>query len=289
MITDYLPLLSAMLKNYNSFRMNRNLVGFTMDKKIGPFAKKDIMEYAHATRDDNPIYESSDLIPPFYLSRLVYPFFKRIMTHPDLNLNLLRMVHAKQELTWSRQMRAGEQLSARGVIKSITETPAGEMIEVSGSIMSGEEHIIESISGFIVRAKTRYFVKVQIDEDEPEAVFSLDIKTDEGQQIKYAHASGDNNFIHTNNLLAKAAGLPRTIMHGVCLVSMANSTLAKAVFNGDITRLRGISCRFANPAFPGEKLRLVAYKPDMNGELPFVVFNRDNKKVLKNGMFKYKV
>jgi hypothetical protein len=36
------------------------------------------------------------------------------MTHPDLNLNLLRMVHARQELTWSRQMRSSEKLSARG-------------------------------------------------------------------------------------------------------------------------------------------------------------------------------
>jgi acyl dehydratase len=288
-ITDYLELLTAMIKNYNSFRMNRSLVGFTMNEQIGPLVKSDIMEYARATKDDNPLFETNDLIPPFYLSRLVYPFFKRIMTHPDLNLNLLRMVHARQELTWSRQMRSGEKLSARGSIKSITETPAGEMIEVSGLVMSGEEHIIESISGFIVRAKARHFVKLQIEEDEPEPVFTLEIKTDEGQQLKYAHASGDNNFIHTNNFLAKAAGLPRTIMHGVCLVSMANTALTKAVLNGDITRLCGISCRFANPAFPGETLRLVAYKPDINGELPFNVFNKAGRKVLKNGMFKYKL
>jgi hypothetical protein len=73
-ITDYLELLTAMVKNYNSFRMNRNLVGFTMNEEIGPLVKSDIMESARATKDDNPLFETNDFIPPFYLSRLVYPF-----------------------------------------------------------------------------------------------------------------------------------------------------------------------------------------------------------------------
>jgi len=295
MITDSLKLIVPVIRNFNSFRMNRDMTGYTLESTIGPFPVKDIAEYAAATKDYNPIYTAENPpVPPFFISRVVYPYINKIMIHRELKLNLLRLVHAHQSLTWTRQIRADEILQMKVLVKIIENTPAGEMIEIAGQLLSGQKVIVESTTGLIIRSREKHTEaglkaqKKSKDEKSTKEFFKLDIQTEEGQQLKYARASNDHNFIHTNNILAKAAGLPRTIMHGVCLLSMACSAMSGHVLKGDTGKLKGISCRFSKPAFPGDKLTLVAYKSKEKNEIPFTVFNKSDKVVLKDGLFRFK-
>lgn len=295
MITENLKLIVPVIRNFSSFRMNRDMTGFSLESPIGPFPLKEISEYAAAVKDDNPLYLADNpFVPPFYISRVVYPLINRIMTHRELKLNLLRLVHAHQSLTWTRQIRSGETLQMRVLVKSIENTPAGEMIEIAGQLLGGKKVIVESTTGLIIRAKEMNRGTEQKKKKEnkelksPKEAFSVDIQTDEGQQLKYAKASGDYNFIHTSNLLAKAAGLPRTIMHGVCVMSMSCTAMTGQVLKGDISRLRGISCRFSRPAFPGDRLTLKAYKSKEKDEISFTVSSNSGKIVLKDGLFRFK-
>ena len=284
-------LFTAVIRNRSSFKMNRELIGYSKSRVLSPFRRADIIRYANAIKDDNPCYRTENpFLPPFYISRLAYTSFIEAMTQPGLGMNFLRSVHAYQSMTWTRQIQAHEKCMIRGNIRAISDTPAGELIEIVGEVLCGDEVISESKTGFIIRAKNpapaEKSDRVKLPEQTP--VFSLDIQTDEGQQLKYAKASGDSNFIHTSNLLARRAGLKRTIIQGVCVLSMACTALTRQLLNGDNTQLSGISCRFASPAYPGEKLKLVAYESVVPGQVPFTVYDPEGNIVLKKGLFTFR-
>jgi len=287
-----MKLLTAIIKNRNSFRMNRELIGYSKSRVLRSFRRADIIRYAEAIKDDNPSYRIEDpFLPPFYMSRLAYTSFIEGMTQPGLGMNFLRSVHASQSMTWTRQIQAHEKCMIRGVIRSISDTPAGELIEIAGEVLCGDEVISESKTGFIIRARHSIPKENSEPVKQPDQVpvFSLDIQTDEGQQMKYAKASGDSNFIHTSNLLARRVGLKRTIIQGVCILSMACTALTEELLDGDNTRLSGISCRFASPAYPGERLKLVACRSDVPGQVPFNVYDPAGNIVLKKGLFTFRV
>jgi acyl dehydratase len=109
------------------------------------------------------------------------------------------------------------------------------------------------------------------------------IFTREGQQLDYARVSGDRNFIHTSELLARAAGLPRTVLHGVCVLAMVCRALADALAGGDSACIEEIGCRFARPAIPGNPLTLVGYESDDRRRVPFEVLDEGGRPTLKNG------
>lgn len=159
-------------------------------------------------------------------------------------------------------------------------------MEISGHVYSGNKLSVAGIAGILIRNKKKRLKKKLIETETLKENFHIELATDEGQQFRYAKASGDNNFIHTNNFLAKMAGLPRTIMHGACLMAMICSALSKAIIDNDITRLSSMKGRFSYPVIPGEKLTLVVYDFPKTGEVPFKVLNPAGKSVFKNGTIK---
>ncbi len=288
MSTGNWKLFTTMIKNIGSKKLNRDMIGFTLEEETGPVSRDDILSFARATKDENPVYNKEDaMAPPLFIAKLIIPMLKQIWCHEDLRFNLLRMVHAQQEISWHSPIRAGEQLKMKVSITDIYDTPVGEMMEVSGQCYKGDKLAVEGVSGFIIRGKKKKPGKKPDKEEPLKEKFRIKIITDEGQQMKYAEASGDHNFIHTNNFLAKMAGLPRTIMHGACIMAMSCHSLAEKNADSDIMRLRSIKGRFAKTAIPGQELTLVGYDSPDPGGIPFEVLDPAGKTVFKNGIFKF--
>lgn len=63
--------------------------------------------------------------------------------------------------------------------------------------------------------------------------------------VRYAGASGDFNPIHYNDTVARDAGLPGVIAHGMLTMGTAITGLIDAL--GDPTAVRDYSVRFTNP------------------------------------------
>jgi len=181
-----------------------------------------------------------------------------------------------------------DQLKIQVKIQDIADTPVGEMIEIAANGYRGHELLFESISGLIVRSKQKRPKEKSKEDAGLRQAFRIEIQTREGQQLQYANASGDNNFIHTNNFLARLAGLPRTIMHGACVLAISCSAIIKQFYNNDILRLSSVSGRFGKPALPGEKLVLIGYESALPGEIPFAVFNESGQAVFGNGVLRVK-
>jgi acyl dehydratase len=67
--------------------------------------------------------------------------------------------------------------------------------------------------------------------------------------------SGDRNPLHAEPAVAKQAGYPRPIMHGLGNFGVAGHAVLKTFCGYDPKRLTSFACRFSAPVFPGETLR----------------------------------
>lgn len=281
-------LLLSLIKNYGSFKMNDSLTGYEILSDECVLKKEDLINYAAATGDSIALYEKDNATaPPFYASRLVFPLIKKIITHPRLKMNLLRMVHAEQEIIWRRSLTVDDTVAVKVRVNEIYTVSAGEMIQVAGFILADGEPSIEATMGFLVRNKNRGPSKKIEQNSNRDELFRCIFATREDQQLEYARASGDTNFIHTNNLVARLAGLPGTIMHGICIMAMTANCLRDELVEGDAGRMKRMKCRFSRPALPGQKLTVAGYNSGKKGLVYFEVLNEKGGKVIKDGGFEY--
>ena len=67
--------------------------------------------------------------------------------------------------------------------------------------------------------------------------------------------SADPNPLHADPAVAKAAGFPRPILHGLATYGVAGHALLKSLCGYDPRKLTAIAGRFSAPVFPGETIR----------------------------------
>lgn len=285
-----LSLLWSLLRSLGAGPLNRALVGWRTEAKMEPVSSAEAAAFAAATGDPNPAYaRPGGPLPPLYIAKLFMPYLKQIWQTPELNLNLLRMVHAEQAVYWRRMLKSGEPFWLEMTITDIRDTGAGELLEITGRCRIDGETAVKGVTGLIVRGKKGRPSGPKSDGPElEEERFRIEIPTREGQQREYAKVSGDTNFIHTSELLARAAGLPRTILHGACILSMACSALCRRLADGDIHRIEHIKCRFARPAIPGKPLTLVGEEESAENQAVFVMLDETGAAVLTHGRFAWR-
>ena len=281
-------LFKSLIKNINSYKMNRNMIGYSFEEIIKPISHQDIELFSNATKDNNPAYFSKYYAPPFLLYKLTFPLIKKLLIHEGLNINLLKGVFADQKIIWHNPLKVDDQLKIKIEINNIIETPVGEKIKISGRGFNKNVLVVESQTGFIVRKKLKNPRKNIEQTKDLKEKFRIEMQTEKGQELKFAEVSGDFNFIHINPLLAKLAGFKGTILHGACVMSMSCSNLIEKILNNDIGQLISINGRFGYPVYPGEKLILIGYESINKNSIPFAVINSNGKFVFKNGLLTYK-
>lgn len=77
--------------------------------------------------------------------------------------------------------------------------------------------------------------------------------TREDQALIY-RLSGDMNPLHSNPDVAKIAGFPKPILHGLCTYGFTGRALLATLCENDPARFRSMSGRFSKPVFPGEAI-----------------------------------
>ncbi|NKZ02969.1 MaoC/PaaZ C-terminal domain-containing protein [Actinomadura latina] len=89
---------------------------------------------------------------------------------------------------------------------------------------------------------------------------ALAVRTAANQAALY-RLLGDRHHLHIDPGAAKAAGMPRPIMHGLCTLAAITLPLAASLgaHPADLQELEG---RFAAPVFPGDGLRVETWKDD---------------------------
>ncbi len=81
--------------------------------------------------------------------------------------------------------------------------------------------------------------------------------------------NADRNPLHADPDVARQAGYPRPILHGLCSYGVAAHALVKTYCGYDAARLTSLNTRFSAPVYPGETLQCDMWRmPD--GQIRFI-------------------
>jgi acyl dehydratase len=258
----------------------------------------DMAAYARATDDLNPRYLEGDVVaPPLFAVRLFHPLISVCCGDPELDLDMLRLVHGEQDMTWFDAIRPGELVQLTGILESVAQKKTGCIVawRLRASVAAAPR----------VEARLSVFVRGQSLPGVPDgAVFGAVPKGGVGQPDglpemistnlidpshpgRYAEASGDNNPIHLDESVAQAAGLPTVILHGLCTMAMAVAGVVDESLGGDASRLRRVAVRFSRPVLPGHEITTQLFSSDARPEgrnaYHLVTKNQDGDVVIARG------
>jgi acyl dehydratase len=107
------------------------------------------------------------------------------------------------------------------------------------------------------------------------------ISTRPDQALLY-RLCGDRNPLHSDPDIAKAAGFPRPILHGLCTYGITCRAVMQSFCAYDPTQIRQFDARFSSPVFPGETITTRMWKDGTVVSFDAVIKER-NATVIKNG------
>ncbi len=262
--------------------------------------RQKIKEYAEATNDPNPRYKDNvpnkDFIaPPVFAVTLVGTLFREMLAD-DIGIDFARMVHGEQRIRILQHLVPGDIVSPRGTITNIeTKATGGEVLTFDQFLYREGELAVQITTTLFVRSSNKVLTPKNIQEAASASaaklqdsvagkpVFTYQVKVKDDQPARYASASGDNNPIHIDPEIAKAAGFPDVILHGLCTMAFTGQAVVENKLGGDISRLTDISVRFSKPVFPKDTLTIEAFEKD-DETLSFVAVNNQGVPVITNGV-----
>lgn len=242
--------------------------------------------YAAATDDPNPAYEGPDAVaPPMFHVRPMIGLLEAMAHDRELDLDVLRLVHGEHAMAFLRPLRHGDELALTGVLTKLEDKPSGRVatFSIAGTVRG--EPALEGATVFFVRAPVREGGPKKPAEPAPAPPpprFTAAARVAGDQAARYADASGDHNPIHLDDEVAKRAGLPGVILHGLCTMAFAARAIVDGACDGDPRRLASISVRWARPVLPGQTVTTKVWDAGP-GRLAFACENEAGQPVITNG------
>jgi acyl dehydratase len=225
--------------------------------------KERIAAYAAATNDPIEAHRSGDVAPPVFA---IVPSFMAVMqaaftvAPPEA---AMRVVHGRQDFHFHRPIRPGD----------VIETRAKPLGFAAGRSGTSTAFLLEcrTPDGEVVNEQymTAFFRGVDagqtVGELAPSHAFPEEVRDaapaakvvahfDDDQTYRYAPASGDPMPIHTDDEVARSAGLPGIIIHGLCTQAFTSWAVLTELADGDVSRLKRLAVSFAKPVLPGQDL-----------------------------------
>ena len=240
--------------------MNEDCVGRNYRSSARLIATEEATAYAQASEDPCQDFQNGTTVPLMFAVNPFMDVAGQAVLDPDLNADLLRLVHGEQDMRFHRCLKPGDLVAPRATIQGIERKSSGELLHLHQRLMFNGEVACEATSSYFVRApkkadapKTDKSPK-PLEEPPGEPLFTRSITVSADQPIRYGHASGDTNPIHMDDGTAQAAGHPGIILHGLCTMAFVGQAVIEDYLDGDYTRLQRLQVRFARPVLPGDVL-----------------------------------
>ena len=271
--------------------MNRALVGKEYSS-LDTFAVTAAGSRAYADATNAKIAAYDTIAPPMYGVAYTFAALGAPLFDSELEVDMMRLVHGDQDMTFVRAVKPGDVITSRSRVSDIVEKTSGEIINIGITAANQKgEVVLEAKSGLFVRGPRK---KENVDSERaekgaeeaawgaaPQAWTSTEnVAAD--QSARYAEASGDRNPIHLDEEMAKMAGLPSIILHGLCTMAFVHNACVRKL-DGDPMKLKRLAVRFNRPVLMGDVLTVDARGPAA-GPWQIRVTNQSGVVVLKNGV-----
>lgn len=190
---------------------------------------------------------------------------------PGIGIDFLKLVHGEQSVVLhaplpvagtvvghSRVVRIVDKGEGKGAIvhveKALSDEPSGQLLATCEQVL-----FCRGDGGFSMgQGGDDPAPPAPATPDGPaDVVVDLPIRPDAALLYRL---SGDRNPLHVDPAVAAKAGFQRPILHGLATYGMAARAIVQTCAAGDPTRLRAIRARLAAPVYPGETLRVHAWR-----------------------------
>ena len=290
--------------------LNHDLVGKEYPAQDYGVTAEAIRKYVQAYNEDNLVFLDPEraggiIAPPMFGVVIGWLPIMLVMTDTDLRVDVLQLLHSEQDMKFFLPVVPGDIISCVATIQHIEEKAGGESlgVEVQGTNQRGELVQTTLFTAFIrnnmektkmERRGKSHKAFSPSPKEEPQVRISQSIDTD--QTYRYADASGDHNPIHVDKNVAKMAGMPEIIVHGLCTMAFTSKVIIDHLCDHDPGRLHRLRVRFARPVFPGQDITTAVWKKAGQSEhndqigisgvesYTYETYNPDGKAVIKDGI-----
>lgn len=276
--------------------LNRSFLGKQYAPQAYGVTAEAVMNYARAYNDNNPWFLDTNraggiIAPPMFGVVTGWLSIMMVMTDSELGVDVLRLLHSEQDMGFLRPMVPGDIITSVATIAAITDEPSGESLAVEVQCTNQRGEVVQRMrfTALIRGRSTRERKRARGEEAAPvgEPLLRISQKIDDDQTFRYAKASGDHNPIHVDEGVAKLAGLPGIVVHGLCTMAFTSKVMIDQLCDGDPRRLSRLRARFSRPVFPGQEITTAVWPlSDHGGSKNYLyeTYNPEGKDVIREGL-----
>jgi acyl dehydratase len=276
--------------------LNRSFLGKQYAPQDYGVTAEAVMNYAHAYNDDNPWFMDTNraggiIAPPMFGVVTGWLSIMMVITDSELGVDVLHLLHSEQDMYFLRPLVPGDILTSVATITAIADEPAGESlaVEVQCTNQRGEAVQRMMFTALIRSRSARERKRTRGGEAAAmgEPLLRVRQKIDDDQTFRYASASGDHNPIHVDENVAKMAGLPGIVVHGLCTMAFTSKVMIDHLCDRDPRRLSRLRARFSRPVFPGQEITTAVWPLSDHGGIKSYVYetyNPEGKDVIREGV-----
>ncbi|MFC0600832.1 MaoC/PaaZ C-terminal domain-containing protein [Streptomyces palmae] len=205
------------------------------------------------------------------------------LSAPGIEVDLAAVLHGGQSITLHRPIPVHGTATQTTRIAAVYDKGKAAVIVLRSEAADAD--------GPLWTSDTRIFVKgeggfggergpshrLELPDRAPDHTLLRPVRED--QALLY-RLSGDRNPLHADPEFAALAGFDRPILHGLCSYGITLKALVDTLLNGEVARVRTYSTRFAGVVFPGETLRVRAWRQRGRIQAAVTAVEREDAPVL---------
>jgi acyl dehydratase len=185
---------------------------------------------------------------------------------PGCDIDLTQTVHGAQEITVHAPLpTAGRATISTRIIDVWDKGKAAVIWREGTAVAEDGAPLWTARSSIFVRGEGGFGGSrggsdaVAMPERSPDLVATYAVTP---QQALLYRLCGDRNPLHADPAFARRAGFPAPILHGLCTWGIALREVTDGLLDAEATRVGGFRARFSGVVFPGETLRIRAWRED---------------------------
>ncbi|HBU42940.1 MAG: 3-alpha,7-alpha,12-alpha-trihydroxy-5-beta-cholest-24-enoyl-CoA hydratase [Microbacterium sp.] len=184
----------------------------------------------------------------------------RYVPLPGLDYSPADVIYAGHELELLRPLAHEESGTSTSRLLSVGDIRTGVLVRrETVSVDRRGVPLARNIVTSVIRGARCGQPHVPADPEAPAAIeigdTRIDVQTLPQQALLYAQ-TGDDNPLHWDPAIARAAGFERPILHGLCTAAIVARSVLDVMTDHAWSSLRRLSVRFRSPVLPGDTLQV---------------------------------
>ena len=273
--------------------LNRALIGKQYPAQDYGVTAEAVGKYARAYNEENPLFFEPDsshsvLAPPMFGVVLGWLPIIAVVTDSELNVDVLRLLHTEQDVRFVLPVVSGDIITSTATLVDIEDKTDGESFTLAVASTNQRGQVVQHMRfGAFIRGNRRRGRSVAAFGPAPQTrpLLRVEQAIDLDQTYRYAEASGDRNPIHLDDQVARLAGLPGIIVHGLCTMAFISKVMIDSLCQQEPHRLKRLRARFSRPVLPGQTITTAVWPAGPGaGVYSYETYNPEGKAVIKDGL-----